>query len=90
YQNRWNDIFSRIMNRDEGRADYEVRDYQLILLDKITKEKKITYTKEIVENLYNINDEKFDPNTFSDNIDRLDSIIKKYQINVFKFLHERK
>lgn len=90
YQNRWDDIFSRIMNRDEGRADHEVMDYQLILLDKITQEKKITYTKEIVENLYSISNEEFDPNVFSDNIDRLDSIIKKYQINIFELLRERK
>lgn len=90
YQNRWDDIFSRIMNRDEGRADHEVRDYQLILLDKITKEKKITYTKKIIENLYSISTEEFDPNVFSDNIDRLDFIIKKYQINVFELLRERK
>ena len=78
------------MNRDEGRADHEVMDYQLILLDKITQEKKITYTKEIVENLYSISNEEFDPNVFSDNIDRLDSIIKKYQINIFELLRERK
>lgn len=52
------------MNRDEGRAEHEVMDYQLILLDKITQEKKITYTKEIVENLYSISNEEFDPNVF--------------------------
>lgn len=90
YQNRWDDIFSRIMNWDKGRAYHEVMDYQLILLDKITQEKKITYTKEIVENLYSISNEEFDPNVFSDNIDRLDFIIKKYQINVFELLRERK
>lgn len=90
YQNRWDDIFSRIMNRDKGREYHEVMDYQLILLDKITREKKITYTKKIVENLYSISNEEFDPNVFSDNIDRLDFIIKKYQINVFELLRERK
>lgn len=90
YQNRWDDIFSRIMNWDKGREYHEVMDYQLILLDKITREKKITYTKKIVENLYSISNEEFDPNVFSDNIDRLDFIIKKYQINVFELLRERK
>ena len=30
YQNRWDDIFSRIMNWDKGRAYHEVMDYQLI------------------------------------------------------------
>lgn len=89
-QNRWNDIFSRIMYRDEEREYHEVKKYQLILLDKITRENKLAYTKEIIENLYNTSDEDFDPKAFSDNIDRLDSVIKKYQINVFEFLRERK
>ena len=90
YQNRWDDIFSRIMNWDKGRAYHEVMDYQLILLDKITREKKITYIEDIIKNLYSISDEEFNANTFSNNIDQLDSVMKKYQIDIFKFLSERK
>lgn len=90
YQNRWNDIFGRIMNRNKGREYHKVMDYQLILLDKITKEKKITYIKEIIENLYSISDKEFNANTFSNNIDQLDSVMKKYKINIFEFLSERK
>lgn len=90
YQNRWDDIFIRIMNRDKGREYHEVMDYQLILLDKITQEKKITYIEDIIKNLYSISDEEFNANTFSNNIDQLDSVMKKYQINIFEFLSERK
>ena len=80
YQNRWDDIFSRIMNWDKGRAYHEVMDYQLILLDKITREKKITYIEDIIKNLYSISDEEFNANTFSNNIDQLDSVMKKDKV----------
>ena len=90
YQNRWDDIFIRIMNRDKGREYHEVIDYQLILLDKITQEKKITYIEDIIKNLYSISDEEFNANTFSNNIDQLDSVMKKYEINIFEFLSKRK
>lgn len=74
------------MNWDKGRAYHEVMDYQLILLDKITREKKITYIEDIIKNLYSISDEEFNANTFSNNIDQLDSVMKKYQIDILNSL----